>query len=100
MFHAEPSCGNGVQIDVGDRNMADVRQELRAYRAALPGIVGRHDGQYVVIHGEHLARFFDSYEPALDWAYDTYGLQPFFVKRVSLEENVAHFTRDLGPCRR
>lgn len=76
------------------------RQELLAYKAALPTIAAARSGQYVVIHGDQLARYFDSYEPALQWAYDTYGLEPFFVKRVSNEANVAHFTRDLGPCRK
>ena len=79
---------------------AELRQELSAYKAALPAIASTHAGQYVVIHGEELVRYFDEYESALQWAYDTYGLKPFFVRRVSMEANVAHFTRDLGPCRR
>jgi hypothetical protein len=45
-------------------------------------------------------QFFDSYEAAVDWAYETYGLDQFFVKQVSEEENVAHYIRDLGTCRR
>ena len=79
---------------------AELRQELRAYKAALPSIAETHAGQYVVIHGDDLVRYFSEYEPALQWAYDSYGLKPFFVRRVSMEPNVAHFTRDLGPCRK
>lgn len=82
------------------QQFADRRQELQAYEAALPSMLDAHNGHFVVIHGTSVVRFFDSYEPALDWAYDQFGLQPFFVKRVSREGNVAHFTRDLGPCRR
>ena len=75
------------------------RQELQVYEDALPAMVAEHDGDYVVIRGNTLHRFFESYEKALDWAYDQFGLESFFVKRVALDQNVAHFTRDLGPCR-
>ncbi len=75
-----------------------IRLELQAYEAALPEIISRHRGQFVVIYGNSLVRYFDSYGEALEWAYETYGLDPFFVKQISEEENVAHFIRDLGPC--
>jgi hypothetical protein len=51
-----------------------------------------------VIRGTTLVRFFASYEEAVEWAYEEYGLERFFVKQVSEEENVAHYIRDLGPC--
>lgn len=76
------------------------RPELGAYEAALPKALRKHKGKYVVIHGDQLVRFFDDREAALEWAYETFGLEPFFVKLVSAEENVAHFIRDLGPCLR
>ncbi len=73
---------------------------MRASEAALASIVGDHTGEYVVIKGESLVRFFADRALALDWAYDQFDLEPFFVKRVSPQAAVAHFTRDLGPCRR
>jgi hypothetical protein len=82
------------------QNSVAPRQELRAYEAALPSIVDEHTGEYVVIKGESLVRFFADRAVALDWAYEQFGLEPFFVKRVSPQTAVAHFTRDLGPCRR
>ncbi len=77
-----------------------VRPEFNAYESALPQLMARHRGQFVVIHGDEFARFFDDRNEALEWAYDTYGLDPFFVKHISPEENVAHFIRDVGPCSR
>ena len=59
-----------------------------------------HAGEYVVINGTNIAHFSATYEAALDWAYDAFGLDgSFFVKLVAADQNVAHFTRDLGPCR-
>lgn len=77
----------------------NARQELRAYETALPELMARHRGQYVVIHGDKFERFFAHYGEALEWAYEEHGLAPFFVKQISQEENFAHFIRDLGPCR-
>jgi hypothetical protein len=76
------------------------RPELQVYEAALPYLLTQHYRQFVVIHGDKLEQFFDTYDAAIDWAYNQFGLEPFFVKEVSEEENVAHFIRDLGPCTR
>lgn len=76
------------------------RQELRAYEAALPAMLERHAGEFVVIHGSTVKAYFGTYAAALEWAYDQFGLDPFFVKRIANGPNVVHFTRDLGPCRK
>ena len=75
------------------------REEFRAYEHELPRMLTKHEGDYVVIRGDKVAKYFGTYSEALTWAYETYGLEPFFVKRVSSDQNVVHFTRDLGPCR-
>ncbi len=63
-------------------------------------MLSQHDGAYVVIKGSELEHFSQSYEQALNWAYEAFGLDSFFVKKVAaLGKDVAHFTRDLGPCR-
>ena len=74
-------------------------QESETYRNSLPAMLGAHDGQYVVIKGESLSHFAESYQDALEWAYEKFGLDDFFVKRVSSDQGLSHFTRDLGPCR-
>lgn len=80
--------------------MSTLQTESLTYQARLPQNLLHHAGEYVVIQGESVAHFAPSYESALDWAYEHFGLDhPFFVKMVAEDQNVAHFTRDLGPCR-
>jgi hypothetical protein len=85
---------------MSDQRKVQPRQELVAYEAALPQLLQHHDQQYVVIRGQELVRYFESYQEAIDWAYETYGLEPFFVKQVSVEENAVRYIRDLGTCPR
>jgi hypothetical protein len=74
--------------------------ELEAYEAALPKLLRQHEGEYVVIRGGELLRYFSGYSDALAWAYEQFGLESFFVKQVTpTEQHTVHFTRDLGPCR-
>ena len=76
------------------------RPELTTYEAALPRLLHEHEGEFVVIKNDEVLRFFAHYDEALQWAYETFGLEPFFVKRVAAgEQNTVHFTRDFGPCR-
>lgn len=79
--------------------MSTLQTEFQTYQLQLPKMLGSHNGQYVVIKGSNLAHFSESYEQALTWAYDEFGLDTFFVKKVAPDQDVAHFTRDLGPCR-
>lgn len=80
--------------------MSSLQVEARTYEARLQENLQSHAGQYVVIAGTKIAHFSPTYEDALDWAYDEFGLEgSFFVKLVAADQNVAHFTRDLGPCR-
>jgi hypothetical protein len=76
------------------------RPEMAAYEAALPNLLPRHEGEFVVIKGNSLIKYFNRYEAALEWAYEQFGLDAFFVKKVtSVELSTVHLTRDLGPCR-
>lgn len=78
-----------------------LQTEHAAYKQHLGEMLKTHDGQYVVIKGPALMHFSPSYEEALDWGYETYGLdESFFVKKVTPDGDVIHFTRDFGhPCR-
>lgn len=83
---------------IGSTEHVPARLELEVYEERLPHLLSRHEGEYVVIKGQTVHRFFVRYEEALQWAYETFGLEPFFVKRVAdSEQNTAHFTRDVGP---
>ena len=72
--------------------------ELQTYEQLLPSLLSSDDGKYVVIKGQELCGVFASYEVALTWAYEHFGLAPFFVKQISAELSIAHFSRDFGLC--
>lgn len=79
-------------------NMLTLEAELKTYEASLPDMLKGCEGQYVVICGDEICKVLPTYDEALSWAYDTFGLQRFFVKQVNAIEPVAHFSRDVGPC--
>ncbi len=75
---------------------ADLQVEFQTYCAKLPEMLVGHDGHYVVIRGSQPVHFSLTYEDALSWAYERFGLDRFFVKKVTEDRATAHFTRDLG----
>lgn len=79
-----------------------LQQDFLAYERALPDLVERkHVGEFAVVHERKVQHLSPSYESALTWGYGRYGLdRPFLVQEVKQGGDVAHFTRDLGPCRR
>lgn len=77
------------------------QEDFEAYERELPGLVERHDGEFAVIQDRVVRNLSPSYEAALTWGYEEYGLtQNFLVQEVKQGGDVAYFTRDLGPCRR
>jgi hypothetical protein len=78
--------------------MHTLEVEDRVFEEALPDLLKGAQGQWVVIKGSEIKQVLPSYEAALRWAYDAFGLEPFFVKEVAAVEAVAHFSRHIGPC--
>jgi hypothetical protein len=77
---------------------AQLMPEFSTYLHLLPKLLDQHEGEYVVIKDTEAVRFAPTYEAALTWGYDMYGLAPFFVKRVAVDAATVHMTRDFGPC--
>ncbi|MCP5197531.1 MAG: hypothetical protein H6974_12240 [Gammaproteobacteria bacterium] len=75
--------------------MSDLSTELKTYQRLLPTLLA-HQGKFVVIAGDQLLDVFVAYEDALKAAYARFGMQPFLVKRISADEQVSYFTRDLN----
>lgn len=74
--------------------MLEFQAEIQAFEAALPGLLQDHDGEFAVIRGAVVAtKTFSTYEEALDWGYDQYGLEHFFVKQIAEVAHAAHFMR-------
>ncbi|MGI4779832.1 MAG: hypothetical protein ACRYGA_17230 [Janthinobacterium lividum] len=79
--------------------MVELQTELQTYRDRLPGMLCQHNGEYVVIKDTTLVFFSSTYQSALEWAYEEFGLEQFFVKKIAEDQDVAHYLRDVGPCR-
>lgn len=58
-----------------------------------------NEGKFVVIKATEVLGVYGTYEDALKAAYGSYGLQPFFVRRIESIPQISYFTRDLTPCR-
>ena len=56
-----------------------------------------HEGKFVVICGEELAGFWETYEDALQVACNRFGLEPFMIKKIEAKEPV-HYIRGLPVC--
>ena len=70
-------------------------KETETYKKLLP-ILLANQGKFAVIHSDKLIGTYDSYEDALKIGYKECGMNPFLVKRISAEENISYFSRDLN----
>lgn len=78
-----------------DSPLAALQPEIDAFMAALPKLIeDRHEGEFVVLKNRKVAHICTTYEQALSWAYQQYGLdEEFFVKQVLGASQVTHFRR-------
>ena len=71
--------------------------EQRTYAERLPELFAQA-GKFVVIGGDEVVGVFDTYDDAMKVGYDRFGLEPFLVKQIEVDDRVRRFTRDLGPA--
>ncbi len=74
-----------------------LEKELATYQSKLQELLA-HEGKYVLIHGDEVAGFWDTYEDALQVGYQRFQLAPFLVKRIQAVEQIQFFSRDISPC--
>ena len=75
--------------------MLSFQAEIEAFENALPRLLAEHhEGQFVVLKSSCVERVLPTYEQALSWGYERYGLdEEFFVKQVLQDPQVTHFRR-------
>jgi hypothetical protein len=74
--------------------MLAFQTEVRAFEAALPKLLERYEGQCAVIRdGEVQADVFPTFEEALGWGYERFGLERFYVKQINDKARTTHFMR-------
>lgn len=76
--------------------MNALTKETETYKKLLPTLL-ENRGKFAVIHGDKLIGIYAAYEDAVKIGYERCGINdPFLVKRISEEEQVAFFSRDLS----
>lgn len=73
-----------------------LEKELETYSRKLPELKER-EGKFVLIHGDKIVDFFNTYEDAIKAGYQQFKLEPFLVKRVQAEEPVFFISRSVIP---
>ena len=74
-----------------------LEKELATYQREREKLLA-HQGKFVLIHGDDVAGYWDTYEDALQAGYSRFKLEPFLVKRIEAVERVQFFTRDIPAC--
>ena len=71
-----------------------LEKEMETYRAKLEELKA-HEGKFVLIKGDTVVDFFETYEDAIKAGYQRFNLDPFLVKRIQAVEQVQFVTRVL-----
>jgi hypothetical protein len=75
--------------------MLTFQAEIDAFKRALPKLLAdHHEGEFAVLKSSSVEHVLPTYEQAMSWAYQQYGLNgEFFVKQVLETPQVTHFHR-------
>lgn len=77
--------------------MGQLDTEIATYNAHLPEL-RKSIGKFALIKGDAIAGLFDTYGDAMKQGYDSFGLEPFLVKRIMPDEQVLFISRSITPC--
>jgi len=71
------------------RGLEVLSKELATYEKRKSEFLAEHEGKYVVIHGEEIAGFWDTWGDALKVGYEKFSLDNFLVRRIlAVEEPI------------
>lgn len=81
-----------------------LEQEMKTYDYFLDALQQNgHGGKYVVISGRYLDDSFDTYDEALKFAYEKYGMVSFLVKeienKVVIPDKSGHYVMEHKGCK-
>jgi hypothetical protein len=68
--------------------MTELQRERAVFDAAIGEWRRSHSGEFVLIHGDDVIGFYDSLEKAFGDGTARFGLDPFFVQRITPDEEV------------
>ena len=76
----------------------ELDHEVQVYQSRLMDMLGVNDvneGKFVVIKGDDVSPPFETFDQALEVAYNRHGLGPFLIKKIERNETILYFSRDL-----
>ncbi len=76
--------------------MKPLQKEIETYHAKKADMLRTHANKWVLIKGDEVVGFFESYPDALKTGYEKYKLSGFLVKQVLLVEPVLHAIRRIA----
>jgi len=71
-------------------------KELETFQRQLPALLKDHPGEFVLIHGEDIAGFFQTEDEGYEAGCERFHLDPFLVKQVLEKEPEQSLFHDLG----
>jgi hypothetical protein len=77
-----------------------LEKELSTYEQRLEDFLRDHEGQFVVIQGDQVAGFWDTYDEALKGGYARFNLTAFLVRKITRLPQVQFLGRNTASCRR
>jgi hypothetical protein len=86
----------GPGVILGKEASVALEKERATYSSRLTELA-QHEGKFVLIHGEDVVDFFNTYEDAIKSGYQKFKLEPFLVKQVHASEPVFFISRNIVP---
>jgi hypothetical protein len=94
----EPTKGVIHQIPhLTRRSLMALEKEMETYNSRRDELL-QHEGKFVVIQGDQIAGFWDTYEDALKAAYDRFKLEGFMIKQIFAVEPIHYLARGTPIC--
>jgi hypothetical protein len=100
LLYYPPRISSGIQgIAMNSPTGAKMalEKELETYKKNLPELKTKHEGKFVLIHGEKVVDTFSTYEDAIKAGYQQFKAEPFLVKQIHAIEPVFFVSRYVAP---
>lgn len=91
-----PSASRPIAPKVKDDRMP-LEKELAVFEKKFPEMKASHEGKFVLIHGDEIVDYYDTYEDAIKVGYSKFGLEPFLVKQIQSIEQAQFISRCIEP---
>lgn len=69
-------------LDVGNRSMADLKEEIAAFDRMQARLEAEHWNEWVVVHAGELQGFYRDFESAAEEALERFGPGPYLIRQI------------------